>query len=233
MDNWSRRNGRASRRRTMLLAPSAPITHAARSTVPSAVTSRKPPGSRATSVTRALTSVAPARVAAATSNPSKSVRLATTSAPADVSSVERHRRRRRRGGVDESGGADADRRQAIDGQHRCHERQRASGDAAATRLLPRVRGIREHDAGPMAGKNMGGPRSGRARADHGNVVFHRGTIMSHETTRARKRQGRPRKHESTETRNCIFKRLVNSWLWRRILTSNGLVVSCVVTQREP
>ena len=150
----ARGTARASRRRTRLLAPSAPTSDAARDTLPSAVVDvERRRRSRATSVTRAATSVR-ARAAGGVEQQRRRtrVRLATTSAPP---SVERRpsrdavaaRRRRTAPARMRTGGS----ARGVDRVG--HERQRASGDAAAAGLLARMRGVEERHA-----------RAARARA---------------------------------------------------------------------
>ena len=97
---------------------------------------------------------------------------ATVVVPVTKSVVERHHRRAAGRRVDEARRADDNGRQIRGGHRAGDERQRASRDAAPTRLLARMRAVDDRDPGPAPRERVRGPRAGRPRADNGDIVLY-------------------------------------------------------------
>src|SRR5207245_4153955 len=81
------------------------------------------------------------------------------------------------GGVDKARDADHAGGEASDVKRAANQREGATRDAAATRFFARVRGIEERHACAAPRERVGGPRSGRSRADDRDVHRARLTCM--------------------------------------------------------
>ena len=168
MESSERGNADDTHFLTMLVAPSAPISHCDVSRVePARIDQPSAVGSNA--VARRATCSAPTPIAAASNAASKSRRATIPSAAGpDPSGLSTTSARRPAG--HERRGTDIDHRERCRLDERLNQLECSSSHSASAGLLARMTAINERNPCPRRRKTTGRPRTRRARSNHGDVV---------------------------------------------------------------